>query len=820
MLLSPARIGTPRASPAVSTPRNVLVDAPCNVSSNAEVQQALDPVTRFLYEEWIGCGGIGFSRSIDGGFSFQPALVVPGSLGYSWDPALAVSSNGTVYAAYMTNDGTGDQPRVAWSWNHGGSFAGNASAFVPTLTEFSDRDFIAVAPNGTLYLTWDYGPNGSLDANGTGCASAGSCYFVSGDYNAMFVRSTDGGKNWSNPVPIDAAQYPWGGSPAAPLLVEPNGAIDVLFEDYNTTAQHNLTLGYNYFTQSTDGGASWSPRVRVSVLPFANTSWWIDGTLSRDNSGTLYAAFDSSNQSVDTAWATVSRDDGATWASPTRLNPDADSAIHIMATVAGGENGTSYVTWMSNNSTLGWSLFEEVFSGNGSSLSPPTVVSAMVGINGVWGGDTTGLTYLGQGEVALSWGYGVLVNGTPASEVYAAVLGEGLPDPTLPPLLTAGTAQVTVNWARPAAGAPVTGYVVSWGPSKGPLSNFTTGVAPTSALVSGLSPFLLYSFSVAAFNGAGIGPASSNTSILLTAWGVVSGHILPASALASFDGKPLTSVGGSFTVNSTTGPHTLTVTKPDYAPQEFAVTLPWNGSTYQNASLHLLGGELMGFVTPSFARVTLDGISISTTPKGFFQASETGNSSHDLRASAYGFDSQSSNLTVPANGTVWRNFTLSAQNGTIALSIVPVAATVLVGGQTVPLSTSGQGNASRAPGTYEVEAKAPGFVTEFQNVSIGPLALHYVNLTLAPLPSLPVPPGSSSSSNTLLLYASVGALLIALVVVAVYLIGRARPPTQPEFPIGGEDDMYPRPEEAGEPVEEPPEPEAPGEDEGAPREVT
>src|SRR5580658_9445879 len=38
----------------------------CNGS--AEVEQAVDPTqSKYVYEAWIGCGGIGFARSTDGG---------------------------------------------------------------------------------------------------------------------------------------------------------------------------------------------------------------------------------------------------------------------------------------------------------------------------------------------------------------------------------------------------------------------------------------------------------------------------------------------------------------------------------------------------------------------------------------------------------------------------------------------------------------------------------------------------------------------------------------------------------------------------------
>src|SRR5215472_3199522 len=78
---------------------------------NAEVETASDPATGNLYVEWIGCGGIGFARSTNGGLSFGPAFELPGS-GGGWDPAITVGPRGKVYAAFMVFRNTRSYPVV------------------------------------------------------------------------------------------------------------------------------------------------------------------------------------------------------------------------------------------------------------------------------------------------------------------------------------------------------------------------------------------------------------------------------------------------------------------------------------------------------------------------------------------------------------------------------------------------------------------------------------------------------------------------------------------------------------------------------------
>ena len=68
------------------------------VRGNAEVEEAA-AAPGYVYADWMGCGGIGFARSTDGGLHFSKPVTVPGSAGASWDPAIAVAPNGTVYVS-------------------------------------------------------------------------------------------------------------------------------------------------------------------------------------------------------------------------------------------------------------------------------------------------------------------------------------------------------------------------------------------------------------------------------------------------------------------------------------------------------------------------------------------------------------------------------------------------------------------------------------------------------------------------------------------------------------------------------------------------
>src|SRR5207248_9320278 len=91
------------ATPAFSAgpPYNMgpVIDISASCSSqNAEVEQAVDQKLGYVYEEWMGCRGIAFARSTDGGATFQTPISVPGSIGSNlntWDPAVTVAPDGT-----------------------------------------------------------------------------------------------------------------------------------------------------------------------------------------------------------------------------------------------------------------------------------------------------------------------------------------------------------------------------------------------------------------------------------------------------------------------------------------------------------------------------------------------------------------------------------------------------------------------------------------------------------------------------------------------------------------------------------------------------
>jgi len=377
----------------------------------------------YVYDLWIGCRGIGFARSTDGGLHFGTPSTAPGSTGSSWDPSLAVAADGTVYIAFMHQSGGHMYPVVDASADHGVSFPQVSPLLPARKGNWGDRDFIAVSKTGTLYVTWDYGPSARLMK--FLCSPNGSCAFKAGDVNTVIQRSTDGGRTWGPIIPV-SPRFPRGGGYSAPVLVEPGGRVDLLSWGHQVSPPPSYALhpGHEFFASAANG-TTWPAKlteVGAVAGPIALPTWWIDGDLSRDQGGTLYATWDTQTPAGDVGWLSFSTDDGTAWSAPVRVTPDTGKAVHIVE-VLGGAAGAAYVAWQTDAPAAGYATYLRPYAPGKGWTGPRVSVSSKFGNRKIWPGDTFGIAALPGGpptRLAMSWGSAV--GGSPDSQIYAAVV--------------------------------------------------------------------------------------------------------------------------------------------------------------------------------------------------------------------------------------------------------------------------------------------------------------------------------------------------------------------------------------------------------------
>ena len=193
-----------------------------------------------------------FARSNDGGATWTPKVRVPDSTNGHLGGFVQVAPNGTVLVTW-------------WSWANvnvwfdrstdGGATWGTdvrvndipGSADSPLASDPPVLPAMAVAANGTIYVVWNDYRNGRPSGA------------PNGDFDIMFSRSTDLGATWSparqlNDDTTTARQW------MPDLAVDPFGGVHVAWMD-DRLGEHNV-----FYVNSTDGGTTWGPNVRVSQV--------------------------------------------------------------------------------------------------------------------------------------------------------------------------------------------------------------------------------------------------------------------------------------------------------------------------------------------------------------------------------------------------------------------------------------------------------------------------------------------------------------------------------------------------------------------------
>src|SRR5712692_2971836 len=215
----------------------------------------------FQYQFWTefyACDFGGFSRSTDGGVTWQTPISIPNSP--QWG-TLDVASNGNLFI------GGGNSGSSFWCIR-------STNAQNPGVTPTFDQ-VTTVNMGGSLVYGGTVNPGGLagqifLVVDRSGGPTNNNIYmlasvrpFGGNGTDVMFSRSTDGGLSFSAPQrinddPVNSNKWHWFGT----LAVAPNGRIDSVWLDTRNAA--NNTDSQLFYSYSTDGGVTWSTNVAVS----------------------------------------------------------------------------------------------------------------------------------------------------------------------------------------------------------------------------------------------------------------------------------------------------------------------------------------------------------------------------------------------------------------------------------------------------------------------------------------------------------------------------------------------------------------------------
>lgn len=307
-----------------------------------------------------GARGIVAGVSDDGGNTWTRTLIPGatvnsgGSAARASDPWVSIGPDGTVYASYLElpDPNAGNPTGVFISTSYNGGFTWNAPT--PAITNigdrniFDDKDSITADPDtaGVAYVVWD------------------RLYNAQNLGPAMFSRTTDFGRTWSNPVQI--ANPVNGQTLGNQIVVLPGGVlVDMaVIIDYATNATTIVVM------RSTDRGASWSGPITVNSVQAIDVTDPNNGVNVRAGEGGPSIAVDpvrgnmyivwqdarfSGNAHDDIAFS-VSTNGGLSWSSPIKANqtpasiPSGEQQAFnpSVAVTAGGLVGVSYYDFRYN----------------------------------------------------------------------------------------------------------------------------------------------------------------------------------------------------------------------------------------------------------------------------------------------------------------------------------------------------------------------------------------------------------------------------------------------------------------------------------------
>jgi len=267
-----------------------------------------------IYVAWEGetakNRAIFFSRSTNGGASFEPPANLSESAGDSKLPTIAAHGRGEVYVAWQDSTGPGRQILFRRSSDGGKSFD---SARPPAPQAVGTRaPAIGVEASGAVIVVWQ----------GT----------VKGSSGIVFVRSTDGGRTFSAPRLL----VPGVRERQDPGVVAADGAIYLVWRD------HVAGLWQILFARSIDGGQTFTPPLNVSRTPgLANAP-----AIAANGRKRIAVAWQDDRTGTPQIFMARSADGGVTFSPPTNVSRTSGFA-HIPS-LAAGRNRT-FLVWHDNS---------------------------------------------------------------------------------------------------------------------------------------------------------------------------------------------------------------------------------------------------------------------------------------------------------------------------------------------------------------------------------------------------------------------------------------------------------------------------------------
>ena len=318
---------------------------------------------------------------------------VPTFIGFSilGDPVMAYDSLGVCYYAQLYQNGSTYGIAVMKTTNKGVNWVGPYNVY-NTTAGLSDKEWITADQTAGPYSNNVY-----------------VCWRQFGESGMRFVRSTNGGVNWSAPLSFIGGQ-------GAYVSVGPNGNVQGGSVYFASTQGGGL-----YVNRSTDGGATFTPQEIAAVVnppgvfcagrytvkdcirnnEFPRMAADNSSTPTRGNVYIVYAANPSGPDNAD-VFLIRSTNYGLNWSTPLRVNDDATTTDQWLPSVSvDNRTGKIFVCWYDSrvdpSGNLQTRLYAAVSSNGGTSfMTNENVSDVSFNPNNMAVGQPGGEKYIGD----------------------------------------------------------------------------------------------------------------------------------------------------------------------------------------------------------------------------------------------------------------------------------------------------------------------------------------------------------------------------------------------------------------------------------------
>jgi hypothetical protein len=271
-----------------------------NDKTGIQVDQTSSPFSGNVYAAWSdfhgrGCNEIVFSRSTNGGATFSAPMKIS-SVCNNQGPNIAIGPNGQVYVSWFAEFsgtfGQGGNTMLGAAFassTDGGQTFGKADIVVP-FKPFSSSAFSGngardcgdgpfACPTGQTFPRFDLAQP-TIATDGGAIYMSFAAKLDSGQGQAQFVKSTDGGASWSGAKAIDAQGA---GHQFFPWITASQGRLSVAYYDSRLDSDYsvkrapcNSASGHGsgclavWYSSSTSGGDSWTHQQLTTALTNPN----------------------------------------------------------------------------------------------------------------------------------------------------------------------------------------------------------------------------------------------------------------------------------------------------------------------------------------------------------------------------------------------------------------------------------------------------------------------------------------------------------------------------------------------------------------------